>query len=127
MASRKRPEPTDAELAILSVLWQKGPSTVREVNTAINEEKRTGYTTTLKLMQIMVDKGLLIRDASQFKHRFEAAVSEEKTQRQVVGHLLDRVFEGSAEKLVMQVLSTKKVSKKDLAKIRQLIDRMEGN
>ncbi len=113
-------------MEILKILWQQGPCTVRQVNEAMNARQETGYTTTLKLMQIMVDKGLLIRDASQFKHRFEAAVSEEKTQKQVVGHLLDRVFEGSAEKLVMQVLSTKKVSKKDLAKIRELIDRMEG-
>lgn len=126
MTRQKHGRPTEREMEILKILWQRGCSTVRQVNEDMNARQETGYTTTLKLMQIMVNKGLLIRDDSQFKHSFEAAVSEEKTQRQMVGHLLDRVFEGSAEKLVMQVLSSKKVSKKDLTKIRELIDRMEG-
>jgi len=126
MTRQDHVRPTEREMEILKILWQRGSSTVRQVNDDMNARQETGYTTTLKLMQIMVNKGLLIRDNSEFKHRFEAAVSEEKTQRQMVGHLLDRVFEGAAEKLVMQVLSAKKVSKKDLTKIRELIDRMEG-
>ena len=125
MTRPKQTGPTEREMEILRCLWQNGPSTVRQVNEAMNARQKTGYTTTLKLMQIMMDKGLLIRDDSQFKHLFEAAVSEESTQSQVVGNMLDRVFGGSTEKLVMQALSAKKVSKKDLAKIRELIERME--
>jgi len=125
MTRPKQTGPTEREMEILRCLWQYGPSTVRQVNEAMNLRQKTGYTTTLKLMQIMMDKGLLIRDDSQFKHLFEAAVSEESTQNQVVGNLLDRVFGGSTEKLVMRALSAKKVSKKDLARIRELIDRME--
>lgn len=125
MTRPKQTGPTEREMEILRCLWQNGPSTVRQVNEAMNTRQKTGYTTTLKLMQIMMDKGLLIRDDSQFKHLFEAAVSEESTQNQVVGNLLDRVFGGSTEKLVMRALSAKKVSKKDLARIRELIDRME--
>ena len=126
MTRQKRLGPTEREMEILKILWQRGPSTVRQVNEVMNARQETGYTTTLKLMQIMVTKGLLSRDDSQFKHLFEAAVSEESTQKQLVGNLLDRVFSGSTEKLVMRALSAKKVSKKDLGKIRELIDRMEG-
>ena len=125
MTRPKQTGPTEREMEILRCLWQNGPSTVRQVNEAMNDRQKTGYTTTLKLMQIMMDKDLLIRDDSQFKHLFEAAVSEESTQNQVVGNLLDRVFGGSTEKLVMRALSAKKVSKKDLARIRELIERME--
>ena len=125
MTRPKQTGPTEREMEILRCLWQNGPSTVRQVNGAMNARQKTGYTTTLKLMQIMMDMGLLIRDDSQFKHLFEAAVSEESTQNQVVGNLLDRVFGGSTEKLVMRALSAKKVSKKDLARIRELIERME--
>ena len=126
MTRQKRLGPTEREMEILNILWQRGPSTVRQVNEVMNARQETGYTTTLKLMQIMVTKGLLSRDDSQFKHLFEAAVSEESTQKQLVGNLLDRVFSGSTEKLVMRALSAKKVSKKDLGRIRELIDRMEG-
>ena len=126
MTRQERLGPTEREMEILKILWQRGPSTVRQVNEVMNARQETGYTTTLKLMQIMVTKGLLSRDDSQFKHLFEAAVSEESTQKQLVGNLLDRVFSGSTEKLVMRALSAKKVSKKDLGKIRELIDRMEG-
>jgi len=125
MAKRKTPQPTDAELAILSVLWDRGPSTVREVNEVLNEEKPTGYTTTLKFMQIMAEKGLVRRDDSQFRHVYRPAVSEERTQKQVVSSLMDRAFAGSAGKLVMRALSTKKVSPEELAEIREMIDGME--
>ncbi len=126
MARKKATGPTDRELAILAVLWDKGPSTVRQVNDQMNKRQKTGYTTTLKLMQIMTEKGLLIRDDSAFQHIYKPAATEEKTQKQVVKDLLDKVFKGSAEKLVMRALSSKNVSAKELAKIRKIIDEMEG-
>ncbi len=126
MARQKVSGPTDKELSILSILWCKGPSTVRQVNEEMAKQQRTGYTTTLKLMQIMSDKGLLIRDDSKFQHIYKPAVSEEKTQKQVVGDLLDRVFSGSAGKLVMRALSAKKVSADELAKIKKMIEEIEG-
>lgn len=125
MARHKVSGPTDRELAILGILWNNGPSTVRQVNEEMNKQRRTGYTTTLKLMQIMTEKGLVVRDDSKFQHIYKPAVSEEKTQRQVVGDLLEKVFSGSAEKLVMRALSAKKVSAKELAKIRKTLDEME--
>jgi len=120
------PGPTDRELTILNILWQRGPSTVREVNEAMNADETTGYTTTLKLMQIMADKGLLLRDESQRTHIYRPAFSEERTQKQLVGDLLEKAFSGSAEKLVMRALSAKKVSPKELAKIRKMLDEFEG-
>ena len=126
MARRKTPRPTDRELTILRILWDNGPSTVRDVNEAMNEDENTGYTTTLKLMQIMTEKGLLLRDDSQFKHVYRPTLTEEKAQKQLVGDLLDRVFSGSAEKLVMRALSTKKVSAKELTSIRKMLDEFEG-
>ena len=126
MARSKNPRPTDRELTILGILWDKGRSTVRQVNEAMNKHANTGYTTTLKLMQIMTDKGLLLRDDSQFKHVYRPALSQEKAQKQLVGDLLDRAFCGSAEKLVMRALSAKKVSAKELAGIRRLLDEFEG-
>jgi predicted transcriptional regulator len=125
MAKEKGQQPTRKELAILKVLWANGPCTVRQVNDEIDKEQKTGYTTTLKLMQIMIEKGLLVRDEGAFKHVYKPAVSEEKTQKQVVSDMLDKVFSGSAEKLVMQALSAKRVSAEELKKIRQLLDRME--
>ncbi len=122
MARYKNSRPTDREVTILRILWDNGPSTVRRVNEAMNKDEDTGYTTTLKLMQIMTEKGLLHRDDSQFKHIYKPAITEEKTQKQLVGDLLDRAFSGSAEKLVMRALSAKKVSKKELAGIRKMLD-----
>jgi BlaI family penicillinase repressor len=107
-------------------LWDLGPSTVRQVNEAMNQDSNTGYTTTLKLMQIMIEKGLVVRDESQWKHVYKPAMSEEKTQKQLVGDLVDKAFEGSAAKLVMRALSAKKVPEKELAKIREILDRYEG-
>ena len=122
MARHKNSRPTDRELTILQILWDKGPCTVRQVNEAMNKDEDTGYTTTLKLMQIMTEKGLLHRDDSQFKHIYKPAITEEKTQKQLVGDLLERAFSGSAEKLVMRALSAKKVSEKELAGIRKMLD-----
>ena len=126
MAKEKMPQPTDRELQILRILWDDGPSTVRQVNTAMNREDQVGYTTTLKLMQIMAEKGLLVRDKSQFKHIYQPAITEESTQKQLIGNLLDRAFSGSAEKLVMRALSAKKVPAAELAKIRKMLDKIEG-
>lgn len=125
MSQEKKQNPTEKELTILQVLWAKGPSTVREVNAEISRKQKTGYTTTLKLMQIMTDKGLLVRDDSQFKHVYRPAVSEERTEKQIVGDLLDKVFAGSAEKLVMRALSAKKMTAEELQKIRRMLDQME--
>jgi BlaI family penicillinase repressor len=126
MARRKNSRPTDRELTILRILWDNGPSTVRQVNEAMNKDKNTGYTTTLKLMQIMVEKGLLLRDDSRFKHVYKPALTEEKTQKQLVGELLEKAFSGSAEKLVMRALSAKKVSAKELVSIKKMLDEFEG-
>jgi len=126
MARKKTLGPTDRELAILGVLWDKGPSTVREVHEALKQEEETGYTTTLKLMQIMVDKGLLVREDGGRRHIYRPTVSEERTQKELIGDLLDRVFAGSAEKLVLRALSAKKVSPKELKRIRQMLDELEG-
>ena len=126
MARTKIQGPTEKELEILNVLWTKGPSTVRRVNAEISKEQQTGYTTTLKLMQIMTEKELLVRDDSQFKHVYKPAVSKKNTQDQIVQGILDNVFSGSAEALVMRALSTKKVSPEELENIRKLLDEMEA-
>lgn len=118
-----RHRPTEAELAILRVLWTRGASTVRDVHGALDAD--TGYTTTLKLMQIMTDKGLVKRDASARTHVYTARVSEDQTQRQLVGDLLDRAFGGSAAQLVMQALSSRRASDAEMAEIRRLIDAHE--
>ena len=126
MARGKSPRPTDRELAILNVLWRRGPSTVRQVNEEICRDQDTGYTTTLKLMQIMTEKGLVVRDESQRTHIYHAKFSQEKTQHQLVRDLLDRAFAGSAEKLVMRALSAKNISAEEVLKIRQVLDKLEG-
>ena len=124
MARDRKQYPTEKELVILKVLWNKGPSTVRQVNGEINKQQKTGYTTTLKLMQIMIEKGLLVRDDSTFKHVYKPAISEEKTEKQIVSDMLDKVFAGSAEKLVMRALSAKQLSAEERKKICQLLDKM---
>lgn len=123
--AKKKIEPTDKEMSILRIIWDKGEATVREVHDEMNKHRQVGYTTTLKLMQIMVEKGLLDRDESAFKHVYRSAVSEEKTQSQVVSSMMDKVFGGSAEKLVMRALSTKKVSPDELKKIKKMIREIE--
>jgi BlaI family transcriptional regulator, penicillinase repressor len=116
-----RRRPTDAELAILRVLWTRGPSTVRQVAEAMGRE--AGYTTVLKLLQIMTEKKLVRRDESTRTHVYEAAFSEDQTQRHLVADLLNRVFDGSAAKLVVQALAASKTSPEELAEIRKLLDR----
>lgn len=126
MPEAKLPRPTDAELEILKVLWRRGPSTVREVFDSLSETKQTGYTTVLKFMQIMAEKALVRRDETERAHRYEAALAEEETQRQLVGDLLRRAFDGSAKQLVMQALSSERASAGELEEIRRLLDRLEG-
>jgi predicted transcriptional regulator len=121
-----RKSPTSAELEILHVLWERGPSTVREVHETMNPGKPTGYTTTLKLLQIMADKDLVRRDEKQKAHIYKARIPREQTQSQLVGHLVDKVFGGSASRLVMHALSQKRASAKELAEIRRTLDEMEG-
>ena len=122
MPSRRKP--TDAELAILRVLWTRGPSTVREVAETMGREG--AYTTVLKLLQIMTDKGLVRRDESARTHVYEASASADQTQQQLVTDLVNKVFEGSAAKLVMHALATGKASAAELAEIRKLLDAHRG-
>ena len=126
MTKRKPPRPTDAELAILRVLWQRGPSTVRQVQDELNTTRQTGYTTVLKLLQIMTEKGLVRRDETDRAHVYEARLTEEQTQRQLVRDLLERAFGGSAEKLVMQALRARKkpLPPEQLEEIRKLLDKL---
>jgi BlaI family penicillinase repressor len=116
------PRPTDAELAILRILWDRGPSTVRQVHEILGQERTAAYTTALKLLQIMTEKGLVERDERDRTHIYRARLSEETTQRQLVRDLVDRAFGGSSTKLVMQALATKRASADELRDIRKAID-----
>lgn len=121
----KPPRPTDAELEILTVLWDRGPSTVRDVFDTIAARKPTQYTTVLKLMQIMAEKGLVRRDEKQRAHVYEAARPREWTQQQLAGDLLRRAFNGSARSLMVGALSAKKTSREELAELRRLLEEYE--
>jgi BlaI family transcriptional regulator, penicillinase repressor len=116
------PRPTDAELAILRVLWDRGPSTVRQVHEVLGRERAAAYTTALKLLQIMTEKGLVERDERDRSHVYRARLTEEQTQRQLVRDLVDRAFGGSATKLVMQALASRRASPDELREIRRAID-----
>jgi BlaI family transcriptional regulator, penicillinase repressor len=122
------PRPTDAELSILRMLWQHGPGSVREVLNRYNEGRRgeAGYTTILKMLQIMTDKGLVERDDSQRPQIYRARLTQEQTQQQLISDLLQRAFGGSAKQLVMQALASKAASEKELAQIETLLDKLEG-
>ena len=118
--------PTDAELAILRVLWERGPSTVRQVQETLERDRPTGYTTALKMLQIMTEKGLVQRNATERTHVYRARRSEQQTQRQLVGDLLERAFDGSAARLVMQALATRRATPEELDEIRRLLDQHAG-
>jgi predicted transcriptional regulator len=122
----KQIRPTKLELAILKVLWEKGPHSVREIQGILNETKETGYTTVLKMLQIMTEKGLVDRDETVRPQIYRAKYSQEQTQRHLVSDLLERAFGGSVKALVMQALAGKKSSAKDLDAIEKLLDRIEG-
>ena len=117
------PLPTDAEIAILAVLWRQGASTVREVHDALGKD--SGYTTTLKLMQLMFEKGLVVRNERYRSHLYEARAPKEQTQRQIAGDLMKRAFDGSAKSLVLGALAAQPASSKDLDEIRSLLDELE--
>jgi predicted transcriptional regulator len=125
MARPNLPRPTDAELEILRVLWDRGPSTVREVYEELKRDKDVGYTTVLKFMQIMSEKGLLRRNENQKAHLYESRVPRESTQQQLVKDLLDRAFGGSSLQLVMQALSSKRAAPAEIDQIRKLLDEYE--
>jgi predicted transcriptional regulator len=123
--SENLPRPTDAELEILTVLWSRGASTVREIHETINERKPAQYTTVLKMLQIMAEKGLVRRDEKQRAHLYEAARPREWTQKQLAGDLLQRGFAGSAARLLQGALSARKTSKAELAELRKMLDEYE--
>lgn len=120
------PKPTEAELEILQVIWENGPSTVRFVNDLLSHQKNVGYTTTLKIMQIMADKGLLARDTSVKTHIYKVAVSQQETQKQLIDKLTNTAFGGSAMKLVMQALGNKPSTVEEINEIRAFLDQLEG-
>ena len=119
------PRPSEVELAILHVLWERGPSTVREVHALVGKARKTGYTTVLKLMQIMAVKGMVERDVSRRSHVYRALMKRTQTQRRLLADLLHRVFRGSGRDLVMQALSAHRASPEDIAEIRALLDSLE--
>jgi BlaI family transcriptional regulator, penicillinase repressor len=121
----KQLEPTKSELEILQVLWEKGPLTVRDVNSELLKQKDVNYTTTLKLMQIMADKAILARDESQMKHIYSVAEDEQKTKEHLLDKFVDSMYKGSASKLVMQLLGNKNTSKQELQEIKDLLKKME--
>lgn len=121
-------EPTKAELEILQVLWRHGPSTVRFVNEELNQQKReVNYSSTLKLMQIMFEKGLVRRDESQMKHKYESAVEENTTKGLLLNRFVDTLYEGSATNLMLQLLGNKKTSKEEIEAIKALIRNLESD
>jgi len=120
-------KPTASELEILRVLWTRGPSTVREVHETLREKKSLGYTTVLKLLQIMTAKGIAKRNETQRAHVYEACLPAEQTKRQLAGDMLQRVFEGSASQLMMHALAGRKASHEEIEELRRLLDEYEGS
>jgi BlaI family transcriptional regulator, penicillinase repressor len=125
MARRPTPRPTDAELSILRVLWDRGPSTVRQVHDVLSVDRDFAYTTTLKLLQLMTEKGVAVREEDGRVHMYRAAVAQEETQRHLIRDLVDRAFGGSPSQLVMQALAAKPASAEELREIRRLLKEHE--
>ena len=123
----KQIEPTKAELEILQVLWEHGPSTVRFVNDQLNQQREVNYTSTLKLMQIMADKGILTRDESSMKHIYSVAEEEQKTKAYLLDKFVDSMYKGSVSKLVIQLLGNNKASDQELDAIRALLKKMDND
>jgi BlaI family penicillinase repressor len=123
----KPPRPTEAELTILQALWEAGPNSVRKILQILNKKKPTGYTTALKMLQIMTEKGLVDRDETVRPQVYRARYSQEQTQRRLLGDLLHRAFGGSVKSLVLQALATKKSSAAELDAIEKVLDRFEGD
>ena len=126
-AAAPPPRPTEAELEILGILWKQGPSTVRAVHDTMGGSRPVGYTTVLKLLQIMAEKGLVRRDETERAHVYAPSAPAERTQRRLVADLLDRAFAGSAARLVQQALSSRRASPEEIANIRRLLDEMEDD
>ncbi len=120
------PRPTPAELEILHVLWSRGASSVREVHEELSPARPTGYTTTLKLLQVMATKGLVERDISRRSHIYQSRLTKEETQRQILTDVVARAFEGSTAMLVQQLLATREASSEELSEIRELLENLEG-
>src|SRR6202051_1473080 len=125
MVKEQLQKPTASELEILHVLWERGPSTVREVHDALSEKKDLGYTTVLKLLQIMTTKGTVLRNETQRAHVYEACLPAEQTKRQLAGDMLQRVFEGSASQLMMHALAGRKSSPEEISELRRLLEDYE--
>jgi BlaI family penicillinase repressor len=125
MAKEAKQKPTSSELEILRVLWVRGPSTVREVYDSLNEKKRTGYTTVLKMLQIMTEKGSVRRNEDERAHVYEACEPAEKTKGRLAGDVLQRVFEGSASELMMHALEGRKTSHEEIEELRRMLDEYE--
>lgn len=119
-------KPTESELEILKLLWQIGPTTVRQINDKLNEQREVGYTTTLKIMQIMTQKGFLKRDESARTHIYSAAIAEAETKDALIDRLMNTAFAGSASQLIMQALGRGQASQQELEKIKALIEKLEG-
>ncbi len=127
MTNSKFSKPTESEMEILQVLWELGPSTVREVHHVLSETKESGYTTSLKLMQIMYEKGLLIRNDEAKTHIYTSAVKKESVQKQVVSKMINGLFKGSSAKLVMHALGNHRASKEEIQEIKKYLDEMEND
>lgn len=125
MTKKSTPKPTDSELDILRILWEYGASTVKTVNEKLNEKKETGYTTTLKMLQIMYEKNLVERDENERSHVYKSAIDQNKIQKVLLDKLLETAFSGSAANLVMQVLGNSQPSKEELKNIKELLDKIE--
>ena len=126
MARRPSPNPTEVELQILRVLWERGPSSVREVHLALEDDRDTGYSTTLKMMQVMTEKGLLLKDDSRRPQVYRPAITQEQAQTQFVDDMIQRVFGGAADKLILRAVSSRHLSREDLEQIRKLLKKLEG-
>jgi len=124
MSAANQSKPTESELEILQILWEKGTCTVRDVHEILEKSKDAGYTTTLKLMQIMHEKGLVSRDTSAKTHIYKAIINQEKTQQHLVNRMIDNVFNGSAARLVMQALGNHSASKEEIDSIKKYLDQL---
>ena len=118
--------PTEVELQILKVLWQEGPSTVRQVHNALKQERDTGYSTTLKMMQVMTEKKLLVKDDSQRPQVYQPASTEQHTQTHLVDDLIQKAFRGAADQLILRAVSSQKLSSKELTEIKKVLRELEG-
>lgn len=126
MARHASTQPTDVELQILRILWEQGPSIAREIHARLEATKGTTYSTTVKMLSVMLDKGLVVRDEDSRPQVYRTAATRQKTQKRMLGELLDKVYDGSAKTLMLHALSSKKASADELAEIRSMLDEMEG-